>query len=171
MIRIHEASEADFPTIQHIAHQTWPVTFGAILSPAQVNYMLEWMYSLPSLQEQTAQKGHQFLLAKEENQALGFASYEVNYKGAPATKIHKIYILPNKQGKGIGKALIKSIGDSARDVGNQALLLNVNRYNAAVQFYKHLGFGIIGEENIDIGQGFLMEDYIMKLPLDVTDPQ
>ena len=165
MIRIHEASEADFPSIQRIAHQTWPVTFGDILSPDQINYMLEWMYSLSSLKEQTSQKGHYFLLAKEEDMNLGFASYELNYKGTPVTKIHKIYILPETQGKGLGKKLIGSISEIALAHDNQALLLNVNRSNPAVQFYQHLGFEIIGEEDISIGNGFLMEDYTMKMML------
>ena len=165
MIRIEEAPEKDLSTIQDIAHKTWPHTFSNILSPAQIAYMLEWMYSLPSLQEQVNERGHTFLIAREEGTALGFASYELNYKGQAVTKIHKIYVLPNTQGKGIGKALIGRIAEISKQHEDNALSLNVNRQNAAVQFYQHLGFEIIGQENIDIGQGFLMEDYIMQKEL------
>ena len=43
-----------------------------------------------------------------------------------------------------------------------ALTLNVNRFNKAIDFYLKNGFKIIKEENIEIGNGFLMEDYVME---------
>lgn len=162
MITIHEASGHDYPLIHRIAHQTWPHTFGNILSQEQISYMLEWMYSISSLQEQVEKQGHKFLLAKDEEAYLGYASYELNYKGQLVTKIHKLYVLPAAQGKGIGRALIHKVQEIAMQHANEALSLNVNRDNPAVQFYQNMGFDITGEENISIGQGFLMEDYIMR---------
>lgn len=165
MLTIKTATEADFPTIRQIAYDTWPQTFGQILSEQQIAYMLDLMYGLPSLQAQVQQQGHVFLLASEAENPLGYISYELNYQGKAATKIHKIYILPQAQGKGVGKALI----DAAAAVGlanqNEAILLNVNKYNKAVQFYERIGFEVIGQEDIDIGEGFLMEDFIMKKPI------
>ena len=165
MLTIKAATEADFPTIRQIAYDTWPQTFGQILSEQQIAYMLDLMYSLPSLQAQVQQQGHVFLLASEAENPLGYISYELNYQQTTATKIHKIYILPQAQGKGVGKALI----DAATAVGlanqNEALLLNVNKYNKALQFYERIGFEVIGQEDIDIGEGFLMEDFTMKKPI------
>lgn len=165
MLTIKTATEADFPTIRQIAYDTWPQTFGQILSEQQIAYMLDLMYGLPSLQAQVQQQGHVFLLASEAENPLGYISYELNYQQTTATKIHKIYILPQAQGKGVGKALI----DAAAAVGlanqNEAILLNVNKYNKAVQFYERIGFEVIGQEDIDIGEGFLMEDFIMKKPI------
>jgi hypothetical protein len=45
------------------------------------------------------------------------------------------------------------------------LHLNVNRFNPSVEFYKHLGFKVVAEEDIDIGRDYFMEDYIMELNL------
>ncbi|RQO66396.1 GNAT family N-acetyltransferase [Pedobacter sp. KBW06] len=165
MLHIYNATSSDFPIIQEIAHLTWPDTFGAILSKEQISYMLEMMYSTDSLTEQTSKKGHQFLLVKDETKNLGYASYELNYKGLSKTKIHKIYILPEAQGKGVGKLLMNSITDIARKNQDTILSLNVNRDNAAFDFYKKIGFEKTGEENIDIGDGFLMEDFIMDKKL------
>jgi GNAT superfamily N-acetyltransferase len=161
MLTIYPASAADYPTIQQIAHTTWPTTFGEILSPVQIEYMLDWMYSLPALQEQVEKKGHRFLLAKEKKEGLGFLSYQLFYQGNPVTKIHKIYVLPTTQGKGVGKHLLELTSEIALEAKNTTLTLNVNRYNKAIEFYKKIGFEIIGQENIDVGQGFLMEDYIL----------
>jgi ribosomal protein S18 acetylase RimI-like enzyme len=165
MLHIYNATSSDFPIIQKIAYVTWPDTFGAILSKEQIGYMLEMMYSTASLTEQTSKKGHQFLLVKDETKNLGYASYELNYKGLSKTKIHKIYILPEAQGKGVGKLLMSTIANIARKNQDTILSLNVNRDNTAFDFYKNIGFEKVGEENIDIGDGFLMEDFIMDKKL------
>ena len=160
-MQIIQAEEKHFPIIQQIAHATWPVTFGSILSPKQIDYMLEMMYSTSALVNQTTVRKHVFLLAEENEDHLGYLSYELNYKGLSKTKIHKIYIHPSAQGKGIGKLLIKRAEDIALENKNAILSLNVNRDNKAVKFYESQGFTIAGKEDIDIGEGFLMEDYIM----------
>ncbi|MDX5346921.1 MAG: GNAT family N-acetyltransferase [Hymenobacteraceae bacterium] len=165
MPTIRPATPADFATIQQIAHNTWPHTCKDILSKEQIPYMLNWMYSFHALQEQVMQKGHQFLLAEEGGDAVGFTGYELNYKGRPETKIHKIYMLPAAQGKGIGKALMDAVAAIARSNGNSTLTLNVNRYNKAVTFYQRYGFTISGQVDIDIGNNYLMEDYIMQYHL------
>ena len=80
-------------------------------------------------------------------------------------RIHKIYVKPNFQKKGVGRALLNHSIDIAFDLDQSSLHLNVNRFNDAVGFYKHLGFKTLKEENIDIGKGFLMEDFVMELNL------
>ncbi|MBN8821157.1 MULTISPECIES: GNAT family N-acetyltransferase [unclassified Spirosoma] len=167
MITITQATEHDLPTIQDIAHRTWPNTFGEILSPDQISYMLDMMYSLEALKSQVNDKQHVFLLAKEDTtqEFLGYSSYELNYKGQPLTKIHKIYLLPASQGKGVGRLLIDAVAEVAKANNNDRLGLNVNRYNKAIQFYERVGFSIVGNEDIDIGDGFLMEDFVMEKPL------
>jgi ribosomal protein S18 acetylase RimI-like enzyme len=70
-------------------------------------------------------------------------------------------VLPTTQGKGVGKHLLELTSEIALEAKNTTLTLNVNRYNKAIEFYKKIGFEIIGQENIDVGQGFLMEDYIL----------
>ena len=167
MIAITEVTEDELPIIQDIAYKTWPSTFGEILSPSQISYMLEMMYSLDALTSQINDKNHVFLLAKDESNGeyLGYVSYELDYKGEPLTKIHKIYLLPASQGKGVGRLLIDNVAERAIHHANDRLGLNVNRHNKAIQFYERMGFVIVGNEDIDIGDGFLMEDFIMEKPL------
>jgi GNAT superfamily N-acetyltransferase len=164
-MEIRPATPADLPTIQRIAHQTWPATFGDILSPTQIAYMLDWMYGLPALTEQIEQRGHRFLLAVEGDAALGYLSYELNYRTEPVTKIHKLYVLPEAQGRGLGQALVGQAAEAARAAGNGALVLNVNRQNRAVQFYERLGFDLVQTEDIDIGNGYRMEDFVLQKSL------
>ena len=64
------------------------------------------MYSDESLQEQIYVKNHRYFLAKENDTFLGYMSIEHNCENSGKTKIHKIYILPDQQKKGIGKLLL-----------------------------------------------------------------
>ena len=79
-----------------------------------------------------------------------------------ATKIHKIYILPNNQGKGIGKICIDFVIDLAKVRLFEKVTLNVNKFNKALSFYEKNGFNIVKDVDIEIGNGFLMEDFIME---------
>lgn len=159
-IIIREATENDIPLIHDLAHKVWPNTYCDILSSEQMDYMLEQIYSLASLQKQVAQ-GHNFLIAEESDKPIAFADY--NHLKEGVCKLQKIYVLPDQQGKSTGKLLISYIIQKIKKEGATALLLNVNRNNKAKQFYEHLGFKVIGEEDIDIGNGFFMNDYIMHL--------
>ncbi|WP_192348162.1 GNAT family N-acetyltransferase [Algoriphagus sp. Y33] len=164
MIQIIPAAKEELKIVQNIAHRTWPDTFGKILSPDQIDYMLNWMYSLSTLEQQVSD-GYLFYFAEEDGEKLGFAGFEFNQEPGK-TKIHKIYILPTAQGKGIGKKLINTIKEIALENGQTSLLLNVNKYNqGAIEFYEYLGFIKIKEEIIDIGNGYVMDDYVFELKL------
>ncbi|MFV5700771.1 GNAT family N-acetyltransferase [Flavobacterium sp. XS2P12] len=165
MITLKEASIADINTIQEIANKTWPITYGEILSKEQLNYMMDLIYSDESLIKQIQNQEQLFYIAYEETSVLAFIAIEHNYKSEAVTRIHKIYILPETQGKGIGKLLIDAVQKLANENNSTSLSLNVNRFNKALAFYQKLGFEIIAEENIEIGNGYLMEDYKMEKKL------
>jgi ribosomal protein S18 acetylase RimI-like enzyme len=165
MIEIEKVYLTDtdkFQIIRNIAQKTWPTTYGEILSSDQLEYMFDMMYSTKSLLEQAAKKNQQFTLIKAENKYLGFASYEIDCKGSNKTKVHKIYILHSSQGKGIGKKLIDFIALEASKQKDIAIFLNVNKFNKAIHFYTKIGFTKVKEEVIDIGNGYVMDDYVME---------
>ncbi|WP_337965227.1 GNAT family N-acetyltransferase [uncultured Flavobacterium sp.] len=165
MITILEAAIGDIKQIQTIVHITWPITYGEILSKEQLDYMLDLFYSDEALTEQYNKREQLFYMIYEGETNIGFIGIEHNYNGEAITKIHKIYLLPETQGKGIGKKVIDEIGKLASENDSTALSLNVNRFNSALGFYKKIGFEVIDEVNIEIGKGYLMEDYVMKKPL------
>jgi diamine N-acetyltransferase len=164
MITIVKATLQDIHLIQEIAQKTWPETYGTILSKSQFEYMMKMMYSDESLLQQF-QKNHLFYLAYEQAKCLGFTSCEKNYLSKKGTRIHKIYILPEAQGKGVGKVLMEKVQEIAQENQSEVISLNVNKYNKAFAFYQKLGFEIVGQEDIEIGNGYLMEDYKMELKI------
>jgi GNAT superfamily N-acetyltransferase len=124
--------------------------------------MINRFYSENAL-SQLVDKGHVFYLAQDENENfVGFLSYEIN--SAPRkTKIHKIYVLPEIQGTCLGRQFFELVKDKAKENKQNAIFLNVNKYNSALHFYTKLGFSIVKDEVIDIGEGYVMDDYVMEL--------
>lgn len=160
-MKIIPASAESLPVIQDLAYQTWPVAFGNILSKEQISYMLEKMYA-PDVLYDNLQNGHCFLLACDENDhALGFASCQLDYEPGKC-QLHKLYVLPEQQGRGAGIALMNAVKAMAISHKQTALLLAVNRYNPAACFYEQYGFRIIREEDIAIGNDFYRNDFIME---------
>ena len=98
---------------------------------------------------------------EEEEEPIGFASWSPA-AGPGVYKLHKLYVLPGRQGKGLGKAILEFISEDIAPLGARVLKLNVNRHNKARRFYEKLGFTVIGEEDIDIGNNYFMNDYVME---------
>jgi len=162
-VHIVRATPSDVALIQRVANVTWPVAFREILSPEQIRYMMSWMYDTASLIEQMTQGGHVFLLAMDESEAVGFASYQVDHPEPGMTKVHKIYVLLDRQGGGVGRQLLDHVCACARDRRQRVVTLNVNRFNRAVKFYERYGFRTVRSEDVDIGGGFFMNDFVMEL--------
>ncbi len=162
MITIQNNSDFNFTSIRAIAAEVWPIAYGSILSRAQLDYMMEMMYSVSSLQKQVLVNNNQFVIAYDNDIPVGFASFEYNHENEPNTKIHKIYVLSSSQKTGIGKLLIDFICTEARKEKQVKLVLNVNKNNIAQHFYSKHGFVITQEVVIAIGNGFIMDDYTME---------
>jgi len=159
LLSIQKASSKDILIIRELAEKVWPQTYSPIQSAEQISYMMELIYSPGSLCRQM-ENGHQFILLFDEENAVGFASYS---EMEPSLfKLHKLYILPGGQGRGAGRFMVDFIIKDIKMKGATSLLLNVNRKNKAKSFYEKLEFKVIREEDIDIGGGYFMTDYVME---------
>lgn len=164
MIKIVPAGTGDIPVINSLAYSIWPIAYKEILSTAQMDYMLDLFYSPSSLQQQMQQLGHYFLILYFNEEPAGFASYSLK-DNSYIFKLHKLYVNYNQQGAGFGKTLLQEVVKITKAEGGKFLKLNVNRNNKALQFYLKNDFKIISEEDIDIGRGYFMNDYIMEREL------
>jgi ribosomal protein S18 acetylase RimI-like enzyme len=164
MILLRKAKEEDLSIIGDLAEKIWPHTYSAYISDEQLRYMLDMMYNHGELLAQL-KKGHIFLIAEEEKKEVGFASFSLIDPEQKGYKLHKIYVLPAMHGKGVGKILMNEVVNLAKRNGGKTLQLNVNRNNKAKDFYEKAGFKIKETVNLDIGNGFFMNDYVMELSL------
>ena len=161
-LSIRAADADDISIIREIAHHTWPIAYGSYISKAQLDYMLDMMYSDNSLQDQI-NNGHQFYIAEHNNIAVGFAS--VSKEEENACKLNKLYVLPSAQKTGAGKALLLKTIEYATSYVDGCLYLQVNKQNNAQHFYSKHGFTVREASILEIGGGYIMDDYIMELKL------
>lgn len=164
MVTIRTATQKDIPLIRSLALQVFPATYQEILSPEQLDYMLEWMYSEDSIRKQM-NNGHVYLIASKDDIACGYASVE--QESDDLFHLQKIYVLPSFQGHKIGQYLFNKVVSYIKEHHPKpcTMELNVNRSNKAVEFYKRQGMSIAREGDFPIGNGYYMNDYIMTLSI------
>ncbi|WP_222838193.1 GNAT family N-acetyltransferase [Chitinophaga pinensis] len=164
MYRIEIATITDIPIIQQLRDEIWRPTYKDLLSPEQIEYMLEMMYSTAALSSQMTEKAHRFLLLYDDQRPIGFASYS-NTDEAGVFKLQKIYLHSDYQGKGVGKLLLDNVVERVLAENGKILELDVKKDNKARFFYEKQGFSIFKEKDTDIGNGYWMLDYVMRRPL------
>ena len=236
MIEIVKATRDELQTIHDMAQVVFRHTYRDILSPEQMEYMMDMMYSLPNLRAQLDEGHHYYIaymspdqessthqedtaphedgtpcrcndVASSDDSAsavcnarasilpvpCGYVSVQHEGPDQDGTEIfhlHKIYVMPEAQGRGVGMRLFQTVVQHVKSVqqarsasdGASAIInpelataqsatakarieLNVNKFNSAVNFYKHLGMRILLEEDFPIGNGFYKTDYIMGLDI------
>lgn len=161
MFAIRKATKDDCLLIRQLAERIFPVTYKDILSKEQIDFMMEWMYSVPNLNGQM-DDGHTFLLAYKDDEPVGYVSVEQQEQDL--FHLQKIYVLPRMQGKGCGKFLFTEAVRLIKAVHPDSCMmeLNVNRDNPAVRFYERMGMNKARKGDFPIGNGFFMNDYIMS---------
>ena len=163
-MKLIKANSEHIPVIIDLTKKIWPIAYGEILSKAQLDYMIDKFYNETALYE-LMQKGHIFYLAQDDMEKyVGFVSYEINSE-PNKTKIHKIYVLPETQGTGLGRQFFELVKEKAIENNQEAIFLNVNKYNNAIHFYTKLGFTKVKDEVIDIGNSYVMDDYVMEVAI------
>ena len=166
MFEIRKATLEDIPLINKLAWIVFPHTYKELLSPGQIEFMMDWMYSPANLQKQMTEDGHIYFLAYEGNEPAGYLS--IQPEGEHTYHLQKIYVLPSFQGKKLGKQLFSHAIQAIKELHPEPcqMRLNVNRYNTkAVDFYFRMGMKKVFEGDFDIGHGYLMTDYIMALDI------
>ena len=161
---LRTATLTDRALIRSISERTWPSTYGHIISQEQIDFMLDWMYSDESLATQM-NTGCKFYIASMNGDDVGFCSVgpEAEDTHEVAHKLNKLYVLPAAQGTGTGKALLVKAIEFAKAAGSSSIFLQVNKHNDAYSFYLKQGFIKEAEFKFDIGNGFYMDDYVMRL--------
>jgi ribosomal protein S18 acetylase RimI-like enzyme len=163
-MEIRRLKKEELPIVRDLAYKIWPSTYSHIISQEQISYMLNWMYSIETL-EISHDTNHAFFAVFDGDQALGFVDLELDNPDKKWLKLQKIYVLPEKQKLGLGLALMDYTVLFAQENGMKHITLQVNRTNKAVSFYERLGFYVADEQDFDIGNGYFMNDFVMQKDL------
>ncbi len=155
-------NESDYNTIARLAEIVWKEHYTPIIGNQQVDYMLDKFQSANAIKNQVSE-GAAYYILKSQEQDLGYLSVS---RKKDSLFLSKLYVLSSSRGKGIGKIAMQFIESETKRLGYSKISLTVNKYNkASIKAYEKMGFKRIKDLVIDIGRGFIMDDYYMEKKL------
>ncbi len=160
-LEIRPVAPADVDAIAALARLIWQDAYAAIITQAQIDYMLDQRYNAPRLLAELAKPGYWWDQAFVNGERVGFLSCLLTDTPGEI-KLDKLYVLPQRQRGGVGGALIARAVAHGWEAGCDTLILAVNKGNArAIAAYEKHGFAVRESVRVDIGGGFVMDDFIM----------
>ena len=147
--------------ISGLASKIWHECYSDILPPGQIDYMLGTYHSMNSIMEEL-QNGYEYVVFRDSSKDIGYCGFK---NEGDRIYISKLYLLKEYRGKGFGRRMFSIIDDYARNAGVDREYLRVNKGNPSVDIYTKAGFIIKDSIVSDIGNGFVMDDYIMEKSL------
>jgi ribosomal protein S18 acetylase RimI-like enzyme len=159
-ITFKKADENDIPLIRELAQKIWRHYYIAIITPEQIEYMLADWYSHEKLL-QLMRQDQLFTIVYANKEPVGYIAIEEKEPGH--FKLAKLYLDTNQHRKGLGTAAFKYALETICK-NYKTITLQVNRRNInAVNFYFKQGFVIERPYDFDIGNGEIMDDFVMIL--------
>jgi ribosomal protein S18 acetylase RimI-like enzyme len=150
--------------ISALAALIWRAHYPGIISREQIEYMLARMYDVEVMRREL-ESGIAYDRLLVDGTLRGFSSYGPTAR-AGELKLHKLYVHPDYQRRGLGASMLKHVVVFARGRGFSTLLLAVNKKNPqAIAAYRKHGFTLRESIVADIGGGFMMDDYVMAMHL------
>jgi ribosomal protein S18 acetylase RimI-like enzyme len=164
-IEVRPVAPEDVAAVVTLARDIWHLHYPGIITPAQIDYMLDQRYQPTRVLDELAQPDIWWDQAFLGTARVGFASCHF-LPASAEMKLDKLYVHPSAQRQGVGQALTRAVVAHGRAQGATTLMLAVNKHNAgAIAAYERSGFSIREAVCADIGDGFVMDDFIMTRPL------
>lgn len=152
------SSEHDIQLVSKLSDIIWHQHYPSIITVEQIDYMLAKFHSPEALAQQI-EKGQAYFLIQLDGENIGYTSF--TEKEREDYFLNKFYIDQRQQGKGIGKIVFQLLQVEMKHP--QRIALQVNRRNInSVNFYFKVGFTIAEAKDFPIGDGYSMDDFIMK---------
>lgn len=152
------------PALAELAHQIWFEYWPALIGADQTAYMVEQFQSRAAIERDMREHAYEywFVRAADDGRVVGYTGGHVE----PETNrffVSKIYLRAEERGKHFASAVVRFYERLCRERGLGAMYLTVNKGNElGIRAYEGNGFATIDAVETDIGQGFIMDDYIME---------
>jgi len=154
--------------VARLAREIWNEYYVALIGRAQVDYMVAKFQTAEAMQAQV-DAGYEYFLIQDGrippgDTPIGYAA--IRHDAAESRVfISKLYVLAAHRKSGAGRWCMEYFERLARERGATQLWLTVNKGNPSVRAYERLGFHVAEAIVMDIGGGFVMDDYRMEKQL------
>lgn len=147
--------------LAYLADEIWHEAFAALLTMQQIDYMLDKFLSEAAIKD-SFKTGYEYYFLCDEDEVLGFVA--ICPKNDNTLFLSKLYIKEKFRGKGYLKSSFDFLKDHAKNKKLKSIWLTVNKHNdRAIAAYRKMGMDIIRSEVTEIGNGFVMDDYVFSL--------
>lgn len=165
MISIAKVTDdAKLREVSELAEKIWHECFVDIITVEQIDYMVEKYQSYNAMQNQIAEQNYSYFSVSDDGELCGY--FAVKPEADSRFFLSKLYLRKDKRGKGIARKMLERIFEEARACGKESVYLTVNKHNdQAIAVYNKVGFTVIGTPTTDIGNGFVMDDFVMEYKL------
>lgn len=162
-------SPEQLAVVAALAREIWYEYYVSLIGRAQVDYMVAKFQNEEAMAGQI-REGYEYFLVQREALATGEPAAYIGYcaiqeQSGGRMFLSKLYLHHAVRGSGTGRRCMEFIEGLARERGSSLLWLTVNKGNPAVQAYQRLGFRIVADLVMDIGGGFVMDDFRMEKQL------
>ncbi len=155
---------AELREVAELAEKIWHECFVDIITVGQIDYMVEKYQSLNAMTEQVENQKYTYFAVREDGELCGYIG--VKPESDDRFFLSKLYLRKDKRGRGIARLMLDRVFEEAGSLGKKSVYLTVNKHNDhAIDVYKAVGFKIIDEAVTDIGNGYVMDDYIFSYEL------
>ena len=165
MIDYKKVEKKDFTLLSSIAKRLWHLAYDNLLGSTQVEYMISKFQSTSAFESQTENEHYTYYFITYNNEKVGYVALQ-NSPNEERLFLSKLYLAPEIQKKGIAVKTLNFIKDKAKEWKKKAVYLTVNKANErAILVYEKFGFFKINSVVTDIGNGFVMDDFIYQLQI------
>ena len=155
-------ARTDFETVAVLAREIWLAHYSTIITTEQIEYMLRGRFTAANLERYLDSPDRWMHVLRRDGRAIGYCSYAKTDQPREL-KLEQLYLLPSLHCQGLGRVMLDQVEEHARRLGCDLLMLQVNKQNTvALNVYRRTGFTLREEVVVDIGNGFVMDDYIME---------
>jgi len=156
-------SPQDITIVAALAREIWHEFYVPLIGREQVEYMVSNFQSAVAIRRQL-EEGYEYFLVRRNGAAVGYCGLRAEPQEGQLF-LSKFYLHRDARGTGTGRACMEFIENLALQRGLGTLWLTVNKGNPSVQAYERMGFRKVSELVMDIGAGFVMDDFRMEKPL------
>ena len=161
-ILLDPLTESDFDIVAQLADTIWRAHYSSLIGMAQIDYMLDGRYAPERLRGYLGSQERWLWLLRVAGVPAGYCSCSL-VEETDAMKLEQLYLLADYKGQGLGGRMLRHVEAKASAMGRSRLFLTVNKGNTdSIAIYRKSRFVVREEAVFDIGNGYVMDDYVME---------
>lgn len=142
-----------------LANEIWHEHYSSIISEEQIDYMVDKFQSAEMITKQIKKEKYEYYNFVDNGKSVGYFGF-VEQDG-DVLFLSKIYLLKSERGKGFSRKAFEFLKEEAKSRGLSKIWLTVNKGNKhSIEIYKKFGMYIERTQIADIGEDFVMDDYV-----------